>query len=393
MALIGLGSEWALAIPSPATAPTSQISASDRRHVAELSRRAIELIDRKKLDEAADVLLEALRIQPQNTTCRYNLAAVEVATGHGDAALADLERAAEDGFTDFNHLEHEPAFERLRDFPRYRNLIARRDEFRHRAALRIVQRLKTQFGDSYLYEADEPHKLVFAVPGARRDLESLKSALLAQAHSEWEEIFSHRPDEFIRVVLVSPADFYKLERRRGVEGWYDDTTRTLLVKHVGPELRHEFTHALHAADQHALGQQHPTWLSEGLATLFENPRRIAAGPGPEQQLLPNDTWRLAAVKTAVKRNSFIPLEGLLRMNGGDFWSRPDLAYGQSGSILMYLYEHDLLKRFYDAYTSGYPGDPTGRTALEKVTGINLNEFQRAWAQWLLPRPVPPRASD
>ena len=64
-----------------------------------------------------------------------------------------------------------------------------------------------------------------------------------------------------------------------------------------------------------------------------------------------------------RNNRLIPLEKLLKMNQKEFIQRATLAYGQSSSVLLYLYEKGLLKKFYDTYKAGYDMDPTGRQAL------------------------------
>ena len=333
------------------------------------------------------MLRQALQIVPDNTTCLYNLACVRAERGDPQEALDLLDRATDSGFTDFTRLEHDPMLEPVRGLSRYRELLSHKDQIRHRAAQQILARLKSDFGDRYVYEVDEEHKFVFAVHSDRAGLRELERMIRAEADSQWRLIFSHKPDEFIRIVVASPADFAKREHRPVVQGWYDDSTRTLLVKRIGPELRHEFTHALHAADQRALDQEHPVWLSEGLASLFEN-ARIEPLPGGGEELIPADNWRLAAVQTAARTHELIPLAQLLKLDRTAFTARATLAYGQSASLLLYLYEHQMLKRFYDAYTGGYAQDPTGREALESVTGKPLPELQDAWTAWIRRRTAP-----
>lgn len=366
---------------APATAP-SRPSVAERRKVNELSRHAADLIDRRRFSDAERTLQEALTVIPDNVTCLYNLATVHAVMKRPNDAVEDLERATDAGFTDFIRLEKNPAFASLYDLPRFQQLLSHQDQIRRHAFQRTLDDLKAGFGEHYLYDTDEPHQLVIAAHLDAPALADLKQALAAEEASEEEQIFSHPPQEIIRVIVASPVDFAKQEQRYGVAGRYDDATRTLLVKRVGPELRHEFTHALHAADQHALDQEHPVWLSEGLATMYEYAKRDAG------QWIPADTPRLGRVQAAARHDTLIPLDKLLAMDRAAFTARADLAYGESGSLVLYLYEHHLLKRFYDVYTAGYANDPTGRDALAAATGMSLTQLQKAWLEWLLPRTPP-----
>jgi len=381
------GHAAALLSSGPTSGP-APLSDSARRHAAELSRHASDLIDRHQFSEAEHVLRQALELVPDNLTCLYNLACVYAALHEPDKAMNQLEAATAAGFTDFHRIETDPFLESLHDLPRFKELLGREQEIEHAAGERILQKLRDQFGTRYRYAIDAPHKREFAVHASENALEELERMLNVEAESEAEQVFQHPPHDFIRIIIAAPADFAKIEHRAGVGGRYDDSTRTVLTKRIGPELRHEFTHALHAADQHATGQQHPVWLSEGLATLYEYPREN--GEGDDRRMLPADTWRLSHVQSAARHHSLIPLEKLLTLDRAAFTARPDLAYGESGSLLLYLYERGLLKSFYENYTAGYAKDPTGRAALEKTTGTSLDALQDAWIEWLLPRKVPPR---
>jgi hypothetical protein len=168
----------------------------------------------------------------------------------------------------------------------------------------------------------------------------------------------------------------------GVKGIYEDESRTLLAQQLGQVMTHEFTHALHAADQRAVGQEHPVWLREGLASMYE------AGEFVDGKLIPHDNFRLAYVQSAARRKSLIPLEKLLLLNTQDFIRGPNLAYGESSSLLLYLYEQKLLKKFYDEYKASYNTDPTGRLALEDVTAMSLADLQKTWTTWMLARKSP-----
>lgn len=382
-----------LASAATTSAPTSQPSESDRRRAFDLSRKAADLIDAQKWPQAEQALKESLALVPDNFVCLYNLALVHATTDRLDAAVADLEKATDAGFTDFHRIEIEPTFVPLRELPRFEKLLARRDQIKEHAAGRMLDELKAAFGDRYRYQLDAPHKLAFAARLDQQALDEADKQLQVEQQSLAEQLFSHAPDELVRVVIASSLDFSKLEHRADVGGHYDDATRTILVKRPGPELRHEYVHALHAADQHALGQEHPVWLSEGLATLYEQPGTTPATQPASPRMIPADTWRLARVQAAARHDTLIPLDKLIKLDRAAFTARADLAYGEAGSLLLYLYDHQILKKFYDTYTAGYPNDQTGSAALTVVTGQSLADLQSHWTAWLLPRPVPPRPSE
>jgi len=377
----------------PPTAPASQPSETDRRQAFELSRKAADFIDAQKWPEAEKTLNDSLALVPDNFVCLYNLALVHATTGRSEAAVEDLEKATDAGFTDFHRLLNDPAFVPLRELPRFDRLLARREQIRHHAAERVLDELKASFGQRYRYELDEAHQLALAARIDQSALDEAAASLRVEQQSLAEQLFSHPPDELVRVIIASSLDFSKLEHRADVGGHYDDATRTILVKRPGPELGHEYVHALHAADQHALGQEHPVWLSEGLATLYEQPGYTPATQPASPRMIPADTWRLARVQAAARQKALIPIDKLIAMDRAAFTARADLAYGESGSLLLYLYDRQLLKKFYDAYTAGYGADRAGAVALAAVTREALPDLQHKWVEWLLARPVPPRSSQ
>jgi hypothetical protein len=361
---------------------TTQPSQEDRQRASVLARQSIDLLDHRDLLGGETKLREALNILPDKAVWHFNLACILTARGQVDGAMDSLDRACECGFTDFTLLEADPDLKLLHDLPRYKQLLARKDEIRHKAAERAVEELKQQFGKDYLYEVDEDQKLIFATNTDQATLDALKTWLVAQAKSQEAELFTHKSDEFIRIVVPSLTDYHKLMRVRGVLGIYEDESRTLLAERLGQVMTHEFTHALHAADQRALGQEHPIWLREGLASMYE------AGDFVDGKLIPADNYRLAYVQSAARRNALVSLDKLLLLNSNDFIRSPNLAYGESSSLLLYLYEQKLLRKFYDEYKENYVNDTTGKLALEDVTGLTLADLQKVWTAWLLQRKSP-----
>jgi hypothetical protein len=361
-------------------------SLSQQQQAAALSRRASDLIDAGKLSQAEATLRQSLAMVPAHPTRLYNLACVLAGEKKIPEAMTALEQATDAGFTDFTILANNHTLAPLRDLPRYENLLAHQEQIVHHAAELALAALRHELGDQYLYDADEQHKLVFAVALDPPTLETLKGDLLTIESAEESEVFSHPPDEFIRIVVPTADDFSRIAPSPHLGGDYDDTTRTAVSMRLGQFMTHEFTHALHAADQHALGQEHPVWLSEGLASLYESAQIDGA------QLIPHDSSRLKFVKSAAKNGTLPSLESLLRATREDFNTRPNLAYGESSYLLRYLQENGELKSFYDVYTADYEADSTGRVALEQITGSKLPELQKIFEKWIEQRPDPPSAA-
>lgn len=378
-----------------------------RRKVMDLTRKSIDLMGKKKYAEAEPVLEEALALDPDEPTNLYNMACLQSLTGHKDAALNFLERSADAGFTDFIHIANDTDLVPLRDEPRYKAFIAKKDEYQRKAADLVMKELKKRFGEDYLYEMDEQDKLIFATNTDQQTLNVLKDHLIRQAHSQWAELFEHKPDQYIAVVVPSPVDYRKIMPMPGVEGFYNHQARTLIAKGLGFVTTHEFTHALHAADLDPIGQEHPIWLVEGMAVLWERcdfePVGAESGPDPipepiqkadeeaglKEHLVPHDGMRLFRLQAAARQNRLIPLEKIFKMEQPEFVAKADLCYAESGSVIHYLYTQGLLRKFYDEAKKDFNKDKTARAALEKTVGKPLAEFEADWKAWMMKRVAPP----
>ncbi len=379
-------------IASGATMPASRAATrpveSDAQRLERLARQGIELLRQRKYDEAERALSEALKLGPNRYILLYNMACVKAVRGDIAGAMDCLERATSNGFTDFIHIQKDPDLESLRDLPRYQALMSRKEELQRRDAEHMVQFLKRELGPGYVFEIDGEEKLVFAANTDAQTLAALKKWLVMQSRSLHAQLFENKPDQYITVIVPSEADYRQIVSRRGVGGFYDHDNRRLIAQRLGQVMTHEFTHALHNADLDPLGQQHPVWLSEGLATLFEPGRFVG------ERLVPGDSFRLRLLQSAARRGRLIPLRRLLEMDQKAFIANSvvDLSYGESGSLLLYLYERGLLRKFYEMFKAEYGTDKTGRLALEKVTGQKLADLEGEWKAWMLSRTPPPAST-
>lgn len=360
----------------------------EARRATQLTRQAIQYIRQRDWNRAEAVLDEALGFVPEDPVNLYNLACVKSQRGQPDIAVEILERAAAAGFSDFVLITRDPDLAPLRALPRFKALVEQKDQWQRRAAERVVVGLKARFGDGYAYEIDPEHKLIFATNVDAETLVELKETLAAQARGQLRDLFSHRPEAYVSVVVPSARDYRKIMRFTNVGGAYFDATKTLVAQRVGDVMRHEFTHALHAADRAPLGQEHAAWVVEGLGVLYESSEKLFVEDG--DVIVPlADNGRLPSASAAAKRKSLIPLVRLLAMTPGEFLKRPNLTYAQSGALMLFLRDRGQLRSFYDAYKQTFDADPTGAAALERASGMGLAEFESAWAKWLLDRPPTP----
>lgn len=365
--------------PPPHAPSQASRAAADALATARLTRLAIRQIDANQLEKAEATLRKALELQPGHVVNLYNLACVNARLGNDAVAIAGLEIAAEAGFTDYPLLLRDPDLDALRDLPRFKELLAKKDLWQRKAAEATLGRLKAQFGEDYLYAVDYEQKLIFATGGNELQLEELKNWLRRQARLQGRDLFENRPDAFICVVMPSVKDWAKIVRAKNVGGFYQDASKTLVAREMGQTLIHEFTHALHAADLAPLGQAHPPWIGEGLGVLYEGAQFV------EGEFVPFDTERNRVAALAARRRSLVPLSKLLTMTPEEFVRRGRITYPEAGSLMLYLYERQLLRKFYDEYKSTYDDDPTGQAALEKVTGLTLAEVEARFSEWLSKR--------
>jgi tetratricopeptide (TPR) repeat protein len=372
----------AAATKPAATQPEFTPEQKKRLQVLNLTRKSLELFKAKKYAEVEAVLTEALVLEPDHSTNIYNMACLKAVTKRPDEAVVYLERAADAGFTDFIHIDQDEDLKSLHDLPRYKALIKAKDFYQKKDADRALASLKRQLGDKYLYDLDTEAKLIFAANTDAQTLAAVKKWLTAQAKSQWEQLFERHPDQYVAVVLPSPTDYRKMIKMPGVEGIYMHGPRMLIAKRLGQVMTHEFTHALHAGDLDALGQDHPIWIVEGIASLFE------AGNFEGDKLVPKDNYRLWWLQSSHRMKRLIPLDKLITWKQSQFVANANLGYGQASSVMLYLYEHDLLRKFYDTYKAKFDTDPSGKATLEQVTGKPVKEFEKDWIAWMMKRTPP-----
>ena len=374
---------------APATTAPAKVNAVQRmaraRQIMGINGEAMRHFKAGRLERCKDLLNKILTIDPGSGMAHYNLACVYTQQQKLDEAVRQLNQALDKGYASFGHMQRDPDLEALRRLPGYKKILARRGEIQRQRAAKILAGLKARFGEGFICEIDHESKLVFATDVDRRTLGELRASLSAYAAAQWKTLFSNRFDQYVTVVVPRDASMIP----RGIGGLYDPRAKQLTAKSIGMVLTHEFTHALHFADQEARGQRHAIWVTEGLATLFESSHLVAGIPTP----IPNQ--RSNAIKYIVQRKRHIPWSKFFTLSHRDFMGKAAEAYPQGRYIFMYLHERGLLAKWYDAYTAGYAADKTGAKAMVQVVGKPLGEIEADWVEWVrtvkgVPRRLSPK---
>jgi hypothetical protein len=162
-------------------------------------------------------------------------------------------------------------------------------------------------------------------------------------------------------------------------GFYRPDVRTI-VMNAGPgigTLTHEIVHPLVEGDFGGA----PTWIDEGLASLFEAPVLPHTG-----EIHGAKNWRLPALRAALasaKQRDGVTLGALFAMSDASFRDDDEsLHYAMARYTCQWLDERGQLWSFYRAWRDGVKTDPTGEKAFAAVTGQTPAQATAAWQAWV-----------
>jgi len=367
-------------VPAARAADTGP-RAQDGR-VRSLNRRLFDLIDHGLYDQALPVAQQVLQLAPGSGEGWYNLARVQARTGRRNRAVGSLNKAVDFGFCDFRRLEHDAALESLHGLAGYGRILRRNAGAQRARAERIARQLRRRFGGDYAVHIDHDARLVLAANVDPHMLSEVREYLTACAEAMWRDLFDNPFEQYVTIVLPGGV-VSDLGPAVSADGYYEHAQRLLLARQMGKVMTHEFTHALHAADQDALDQIHPIWVAEGLATMFESSviddGHVAAEPN----------HRLTLLKWILRRDGTVRWRRMVAFDRAEFLDVSAVSYPQCRYMMMYLYDKGLLKKWYDAFTAGFDRDPTGAAALEEVCGKPLEQIESEWKQWVRQLKSPP----
>jgi hypothetical protein len=199
--------------------------------------------------------------------------------------------------------------------------------------------------------------------------------------------FGRKPSEAISVYLFPNGQTYEAFCAQKYSapciahfGFYQPRER-YMVMNIGlglGTLTHEIVHPLVEADFPAA----PTWLNEGIASVFEQPQIPKPG-----EIHGGKNWRHPRLKraltTAGERDK-ARLDRLFGMPDETFrGDGEDLHYAMARYVCQWLDERGKLWAFYQQWRDDAANDPTGEKSFRSVVGMTPTEAHAVWSKWTL----------
>lgn len=192
------------------------------------------------------------------------------------------------------------------------------------------------------------------------------------------------PHDTVTIYVFRNAETYRFGMRRLFDmapispyGHYGHSQRYIVINYdTGPgTLVHELTHALMARDFPTA----PVWLSEGIASLYEQCR-------VEGKSLKGDpNWRLPELKAALRQGRLPGLTDLFAMSPIRFRQNEEsLHYAVSRYFCRYLEGKNQLRLLYASFRD--QSEATGSVdvvpIIEKLLGKPFPQVEDDWQRWL-----------
>jgi len=380
---LALSAVFAVSVCRP---PAVRCEEQKKESLSEKDRRALLkqagiFMRQKKYAEALQLLLRVLSYRPDDGGTWYNAACCAARLKDAKSALLYLQRAFENGYVDFAWAQKDPDLEYIRNTAKFKALLRKKKKYYKAANELRMKRVSEYYGQMYKVKVYPDERIIFVSDVEESKYKRLLDIIHRVNLNHFKRLFRHKPEVYNIVLCPSSKEEYnKHFPPMNVLGVFMPATKTLFVDlNVGEgTLVHEYTHALHFADQDALGQRHPIWIVEGFATLFENSSFFGS-----TQLRPRHGFRLMVLAKIIGTPSYVPLKTLMKMDHRRFMARAGACYAESRLVMYWLYRKGLLRKFYYHYTRNYRTDPTGIFSLEQVTGKPLDEFEKSWQSFVL----------
>lgn len=358
-----------------------------RVHGAQASPQDLILgaFDNADYAEAARLLRLEIEDKPSDAILRYNLACALSRLGEEDDAVESLLDAIARGFVDLHELERDPDLAPLHRHPTFRLILDGWARILSARAAAELEAMRRAFGSEYRFDQDETHRLNFAsafdeqaTAEARREIDRVAAWAYARLLPPPPPTDDPRPDPWVTVILPTELDFLRLVRSARVGGIYDKDAKRLVTRDLGPSLRHEYFHVLHWRDMGRIGQTHPYWIMEGLASVLED----VEVDGNDAYII-RPSWRTNIAKRLERAGRLTPWRQFFALDRAQFLgSRARAFYAQARAIFMFMDHEGKLDDWYRAYTDSFEADPSGADAIAVVFGEPLEAVERRYKLWL-----------
>jgi hypothetical protein len=223
---------------------------------------------------------------------------------------------------------------------------------------------------------------VFVVIGASDGMWLMERAVAAYFNGRFER----RPERAVSVYLLPSTERYDAyckqqlgEACASVYGFYrPDLRRIVMNASLGiGTLTHELVHPIMETDF----PRAPTWLDEGIASLYE--ASVMPRPG---EIHGRKNWRYAGLMSALashERRSQVTVEHLFALSDAEFRGPEEsLNYALARYFCQWLDEQHELWPFYRAWKQGYASDEAGELAFTRVTGLAPAAATPKLLRWL-----------
>jgi hypothetical protein len=386
----------------------TQRAAATQRRADELARKAQDALKRNDLDAAATTLREQIDVEPESWIPRYNLASTYARLDRVEDAANMLKEAIDHGFFDRRFLLADASMAKVREEATIAPLLVAWPTVLSRQAEHALADLQDKLGPGGEVTRDEDQRVIYLNWADPRSFERAHAELRHLATWTMGTIFAgiaddpaqHDPaldpvvvvalpprNRFNRWIAARFGDTDKVSMTQ-VGGAYEHLHVRLVSMDLGSSLRHEFFHAMHWRIANRLGQRHPVWILEGLASLVEDLE------GEGANLSPVTSWRTNTAKRMLKVGAgtgLLPLDKFIGLDLQQFNAQRPLAkYAQGRAFFLFLFQEGLLDDFMrvcclDA-AAGYAADASGARALQQVMGSDLAGIDRRFRTWLAALP-------
>lgn len=140
-------------------------------------------------------------------------------------------------------------------------------------------------------------------------------------------------------------------------------------------LSHELVHPILDTDF----PDAPTWINEGIASLYEAPILPKQG-----EIHGAKNWRYPQLSAAFfKKKEHTTLPTLFSLSDAQFRDDDEsLHYAMARYFCQWMDAHGHLWKFYQSWRDDFKNDPTGEKSFRAVTGKSVAEADKEWRVWV-----------